>query len=95
MDQMQETMNEIERLDGQAPPITKDSLLADISNLEKTIRIAQKVITASNDQPYGFTPITPEQANKSHRDIVFLKKELEVKKLAIRKIEYESFTNVV
>jgi hypothetical protein len=80
-DPMQSTMQQIEMEDG--PPLTdrKGDLEQEISTIEGSIRDAQKEVEQSNSQPYSYAPVSPEQANARLKSIVFLKKDLEKKRL--------------
>ena len=87
---MQETMDEIDRMDGSAPLGNKrDTLLSDISEIEGNIKTAQENLKLLRTEA-PLTPITPEQANARNRAIVFLRKDL-----ARKQTEYEELDSNV
>ncbi|OGE73810.1 MAG: hypothetical protein A3C49_01270 [Candidatus Doudnabacteria bacterium RIFCSPHIGHO2_02_FULL_42_25] len=79
-DDMNETMNQINQAEGPIVVLSmKESLEADITNLKKEIKHAQKEVENSNLLTALYTAITPEQANQIKKKVVFLKRELETK----------------
>lgn len=69
---MQDTMDEIERSEPTMTMGQREVLLQEISIISSDIKAAQEGTESSSRQ-------TPEQANEIHRNLVFLKKDLEKK----------------
>lgn len=83
-----ETMNEIEEQDAPRNRTNlRESLQSDISILEIQIKEAQETTDNQNQMPYGFNPVSPEQANEDKRNLVFLKKDLAQKKFEYEKLD--------
>jgi len=84
-DSMTDTMDQIEKDDIPAVNLNRrDSLKSGIKNLETDIEKAQAEADRSSGEVYSHSPVSPEQANESKKNIVFLKKDL-----AKMKSEYE------
>jgi hypothetical protein len=83
---MDETMNEINGIN-HAGLNMRDSLKVDISALEKNIKDAQDSADKSASEVYSYLPVSPEQANESKKNIVFLKKDLATKKSEYEKLD--------
>jgi hypothetical protein len=74
---MNETMNEINQTDNTSAIGNKrQSLTEDIENLRKNIKAAQKEVNNSNLNTTLQASVSPEQANKNKRDLVFLERDL-------------------
>jgi predicted GTPase len=74
---MNETMNEINQTDNMSAIGNKrQSLTEDIENLRKNIKAAQKEVNNSNLNTTLQASVSPEQANKNKRDLVFLERDL-------------------
>ncbi len=80
-DAMQETMDAIEYGNESTATVNKkDSLLSDISKLENDIQQAIEILEQTDRTTPLYAAVTPEQANLSRRNIVFLRKDLESKR---------------
>jgi len=85
---MEDTMNQINSDAGQSIAVNrKDNLLLDISNLETDLKKAQREVLRATATMALSASITPEQANKTQRDIVFLKRDLANKKSEIAQLD--------
>jgi hypothetical protein len=73
---MDETMREIDHQDQPVVPANKrEELQGDIKSLKADIVSAQETMD-SVETSDAYTPVSPEHANESKKNIVFLKKDL-------------------
>ena len=68
----------------------REILMQEILNIKKDIQAALDLIDLSNGVTPSFNVISPEQANFSKRQIVFLKRDL-----AAKQLELDQFDGVV
>ena|SRR3989344_9314637 len=76
---MESTMLEIEQEHSSPSIYRRERLQKDIQNLEQEVKTSQDALTKSNKKPFGRSPLSPEQANESLKNIVFLKKDISAK----------------
>jgi hypothetical protein len=87
-DDMKDTMNEIDMQDQPVVSVNmRESLKSDIKSLERDIKDAQETADRSDEDAPSHTPISPEQANESKKNIVFLKKDLAQKKSQFEQLD--------
>ncbi len=89
-DAMSETMNQIDMGDGPILAVNqKDDLKKDIEKLENDILAAEQMADQIDRDAPQHAPITPEQANLTKRNIVFLRKDLETKKSLYEQLDQQ------
>jgi hypothetical protein len=81
IDAMSDTMNQINFEGTPIGASRKESLLVEISNLQKNIKNAQAVVKKSHNDGPAFSATSPEKANELKKVLVFLNRDLTQKQL--------------